>query len=87
MHPAALRVIPLSEHTVIMNTSLRSAAVRFFAVLLVVAFAGWGLQGALDAPAAPSGPSATQQALIVGGVAAAPFAMPVLTALWRSARE
>lgn len=69
-----------------MNTSLRSAAVRFLAILLVVAFAGWGLQGALEAPA-PAAPSATQQALIVGGVAAAPFAMPVLTALWRSARD
>ncbi len=70
-----------------MNSSLRSAVARLVAVLLLVACAGWGLQGAFDAPATPSGPDATQQALLISGVAAAPFALPVLTALWRSARD
>lgn len=69
-----------------MKISLRSA-VSLVTLLLFFAFAGWGLQGALETPPAPSGPAATQQALIVSGVAAAPFALPVLTALWRSARE
>jgi hypothetical protein len=69
--------------------SIRASAPRAVTVLFAAAIVVWALVDGMAGQSPPAAPSAAGGAkiLVVGGMVAAPVALPGLLSLWTEARE